>query len=507
MAFKNTLPYLLAALVGLSACGGTGSPEGAGSAIDEGVTLPGEAPEETTTEEPTSSAQGVTVAVQPTAAEVVAGTPVAFTATVDGTPSTGVTWSIAEGNATVDAAGVFSAAEPGTYYVVATSTVDPAATAAATVTVAATAAEAGGAGATAATVVVYPTPTTPVRRTQPAMAEPPLGGTRSFSDLGTIVTRVSDKRHHYAKTSVWNNDESLAITLDGSVLDGQSYQHIRSAKGSIFPNEHRTWSNTDRRYIYGVKTPNQWVRVDATAPANNRVIATFSQYSKVSYGSYEGNMDNADTGVVLIGNGTRPFLVNPKTGALRCTVTSGGGYGRTVSDTTISQDGQWILVNWSGYGVDAYRASDCRFHRRLTSATGHYDACVSTAGQQVIVQLSAANMVRISDGVTVDVFKPDSSVRGHLSCRNIKRPGWAYVSIYNDTCDTYQKNMVSFHRIYAVKLDGSQKVENYAWDHEACPSYYDDDTMAVPSPLGNRVWWKVNWDGKSSGIHSFVAEK
>ncbi len=352
-----------------------------------------------------------------------------------------------------------------------------------------------------------------VKRTQPSMAEPPLGATRQFTDLGTIVTRVSDGRHHYAKTNPWNADESLAMLVDGTVLDGSSYERLRTITP---PKGHRTWGNTaaNRNYVFGTdNSDRRWVRVDASTGAR-AVIHTYaasevglSSLSTVDYGSYEGNMDNADTGAVLIANGVRPFLISPATGAVRCTVRSGGGYSRSVSDATMSQDGRYILVNWVGYGVDAYRASDCGFHRRLTPNTGHYDACVSAAGDQVIVQLSNADMVRISDGAVTGVFNADSSVRGHVSCRNTQRPGWAYFSIYNDNCDSYQQAMSSFHRIMAVKLDGSQKVEYFAWDHEACPSTYDQNPMAVPSRTGERVWWKVNWNGSSSGIHSFVAER
>jgi hypothetical protein len=31
--------------------------------------------------------------------------------------------------------------------------------------------------------------------------------------------------------------------------------------------------------------------------------------------------------------------------------------------------------------------------------------------------------------------------------------------------------------------------------------------MAVPSRLGNRVWFKAVWDGTASGLRSFVAQR
>jgi hypothetical protein len=332
------------------------------------------------------------------------------------------------------------------------------------------------------------------------MSEPALGASVPFSDLGTTVTRVSDGRHHYAKTPVWNVDESYAVLNDGKVLDGKTYAVVRTVS---FPSEHKTWSNTDRRYIYGAnKSAREWVRVDVTT-GTRTVLATYSQYSSVSYGNYEGNMDNADSGAVLIGSGTTPFLINPKTGAVRCTISRGGGFGRSVSDATMSQDGSYMLVHWVGYGVDAYRASDCSFVRQLATSTGHYDACVSQAGDQVYVS-EGGRMIRISDGQLTQVWSDGS--RAHISCRNTRRPGWVYVSTENGTCDSTLQSMKKFHRIFAAKLDSTNTVENYAWDHQGCPSTYDTMPMAVPSRLGNRVWWKTSWNGSSS-LHSFVAER
>jgi len=357
-------------------------------------------------------------------------------------------------------------------------------------------------------VALYPADTRMSKQSQPPLAEPPLRGSATFADLGTIVTRAADSPHHYAKDSPWNSDETKALLLNGTVLDATTFVPTGvNILGSVQANEHRAWSNTDPRYVYGAHYQNrQWVRMDATDASKNVVLATYGQYGSVSFGAYEGTIDANDTGVVLVGDGRVPFLVDPKTGAVRCTVTSGGGYGGSVSDTGISQDGQYLLVNW-GSRIDAYRASDCSFLRQLTSAGSHYDACVSSTGDQVILQLPGnVVMTRISDGQQTTIYNADSSFRGHVSCRNLKRPGWAYLSLYNDTCDSYQQNMVSLHRVFAVKLDGSQTVENFAWDHQACPNGgYSNDPMAAPSPTGTKVWWKTNWDATSSGVHSFVA--
>jgi hypothetical protein len=353
----------------------------------------------------------------------------------------------------------------------------------------------------------YPPETDLAQHPQNDVAEPALlqTVTNSFVSLGpqfdTLTIRASDSRHHYSKDSPWNSDESLVMTNDGQILDGHSYAFLRKVP---FPSEHKTWSNTDPRYIYGAsKSARQWLRLDATT-GTSTVVATYDTYSSVSYGAYEGNLDDADSGAALIGNGNTPFLIDPKTGAVRCVVSSGGGFGHEVSDSTMSHDGQWMLVHWAGYGVDAYRAVDCSFAHQLTTATSHYDACVSQAGEQVYVS-EGAKMIRLSDAKLLGQQWVDGS-RAHVSCRNIRRPGWIYVSTENGTCDDTLKSMKKFHLIFAAKLDGSQRVQNFAFDHQPCPSTYDIMPMVAPSPWGDRVWWKANWDG-TSALHSFVSWK
>jgi hypothetical protein len=346
---------------------------------------------------------------------------------------------------------------------------------------------------------LFPPTTTLARGAPPPLAEPPLGGSAVFADLDTTVTRASNGRHHYAKDSPWNSDESLVLLLRGEVLDGQTYRRVKTV---ALPSGHRTWANTDPDVVYGV-TANRWVRLNVSTGATT-TLATYPEHREVSHGGGEGNTDNADRLAVLVGDGRRPFVVDARTGARRCAVESRG----KVSDATMSQDGRFALVNWQGRGIDAYDAATCALARPLTARNSHYDACVSAAGDQVVVQADEGRltMTRIADGASTTVYA-DTAMRVHVSCRNVRRPGWAYVSVYNETCDRTLRGMAALGRIFAVKLDGSRTVQVFAWDHQPCPAPYDDNPVAAPSPRGDRVWWKVNWDGASSGVHSFVARR
>lgn len=489
-------------------------------------------PAELTDASTPGGAQGVAVTVTPDALSLAATASATFQATVTGSAITAVTWSVQEGSTggTVTAAGVYTApSAAGTYHLVAKSVSNPGVTSEATIAVSAAVTPPPPPPPTG----LYPPDVAMARLSEPTLAEPGLGASVLFSDLGTTVTRSTNRLHHYPKTAVWNSDETLALVSPSPevytssvryLIDGSTYADIKDllANQAVWPNEHRTWSNTNPHYIYGAnKSGRQWIRIDvSTTPATTVALKTYSasdvglsSLSTMSYGSYEGNMDNADSGVALIADDVRPVLVNPKTGAVRCYVTAGGGYGNTVSDTTMSQDGNWIIVNWDTYGLDAYRASDCSWARRLTTRTSHYDACVSTAGDQVAVQASGASaaleMIRLSDGKVTAVTEPNED-HLHVSCRNVKRPGWAYVSQSNYGCsagDSTYAGEAIHNRVIAVKLDGSKLVENFAWSHQPCPATEAEVDFASPSPTGTRVWWKTNWDGASTGPHSFVAQQ
>ena len=78
----------------------------------------------------------------------------------------------------------------------------------------------------------------------------------------------------------------------------------------------------------------------------------------------------------------------------------------------------------------------------------------------------------------------------HLSCRNILRPGWAYVST-----DPSRHGMV-----VAVRLDGSGTVELFG-HHMSSAANYLKSPMPVPSPDGRRVMFKSDFgDAADAGV-------
>ena len=113
--------------------------------------------------------------------------------------------------------------------------------------------------------------------------------------------------------------------------------------------------------------------------------------------------------------------------------------------------------------------------------------------------------VRLRDGKVTALTDPrgEASV-GHVSTRNLDRPGWAYVTYL-----TMQGKRNS-GEIVAVKLDGSREVETLAKHHSVWKGCYRCEAQAVPSRDGSRVMFASNWaegcPDCAGQVRSFVVE-
>ena len=138
----------------------------------------------------------------------------------------------------------------------------------------------------------------------------------------------------------------------------------------------------------------------------------------------------------------------------------------------------------------------------------HYDLAIDEEGDDVAVGVSKSNpddgrviKRRLKDGkITV---LTSGGYASHVSARNVRRPGWAYV--------TYQLRGPTWppfwDEVIAVKLDGSMKVERIAHLHTNRTDYLTE-AHAVPSPNGNLVLWASAWEAESGRpIAAYVAKR
>lgn len=81
-------------------------------------------------------------------------------------------------------------------------------------------------------------------------------------------------------------------------------------------------------------------------------------------------------------------------------------------------------------------------------------------------------------------YKLGSYWFNHISCRNIKRPGWCY---YNFEEPSSQFASMVYQEVIAIKLHGSQTIKRFAHEHHANNLSYDAQPMAVPNRDGSKV--------------------
>jgi hypothetical protein len=104
----------------------------------------------------------------------------------------------------------------------------------------------------------------------------------------------------------------------------------------------------------------------------------------------------------------------------------------------------------------------------------------------------------LRDGSVTELTK--AGFLSHISTRNLKRPGWAYV-----TYGHYEPNWPPYwSEVVAVKLDGT-RVERIAHLHS---TYFGNESEphAVPSRDGERVVFASDWGEGSNPIQSYVAD-
>ncbi|MCX7550099.1 T9SS C-terminal target domain-containing protein [Xanthomarina sp. F2636L] len=329
--------------------------------------------------------------------------------------------------------------------------------------------------------------------------------------FGKQVTRVSDvtiigedskqMRHHYSVDSPWNSDETY-IKLSGypaAILDGSTYKFIKWADIPASA----TWANTKPNVMYGV-TKNKLVSYNIVINTI-QTLHTFSDFEKISYGFNKGNMSYDDRYIGLIGkNGNDLTLIvfNLENGQIEGTdyigdiklawfsVSPLGNY----AVATFGEDGS--LPN---QGIKAYDI-DMTNKRHINNYSTHSDLGIDAEGNEVYVAFGDETtrpngyfmkMVRLSDGLTTPLFNYtiDNGVwNGHISCRNINRPGWAYVS--EGCCETIGKK-----ELFAIKLDSSNTIERFGLHHAMYHDGYQQQPQAVPNRDGTKIMFASSWNG------------
>jgi hypothetical protein len=184
--------------------------------------------------------------------------------------------------------------------------------------------------------------------------------------------------------------------------------------------------------VYAVQPPNQWIKVDALTNVRT-TIRTFSQYSQVSFGSYEGNLSNDDRYVALqckAATGNSVIVYDQVADAIISSMATGSNWPNNVS---MSQSGAYVVIQWGANGTGTYQGvssytRSLNLVRKLTSYVSHCDMGYDTAGNEVCVAPDSANSSRAIVAYRLDTGAKTTLLTDaqmswyiHVSCRNINR--------------------------------------------------------------------------------------
>ena len=326
--------------------------------------------------------------------------------------------------------------------------------------------------------------------------------------------------HSYSKNQPWNADATLYKFYTVAVHNAESGQLVKKIAGlGLYES---FWSNTDPDLLYSF-TVEGAIQTYRLSSEKREVLFTLAGYDKVRLGPGEGNIDIYDQYVALVGKKGEDLdvivfdlqkkkVINTTTFAKAWGPTN--GMPEHIDWVSVSQSGRYVVINWDTglprdiqpfdghFGVEVYNRTDMTFQRRLIRYGNHGDLCFTPSGEEVYTQFwgdkGTINSYHLADG-QIDVVHTHSDFgveSAHLSCRNILRPGWAYVSI-----DRTKGGM-----IIALKLDGSETIE-YFGHHFSSDNSYLKAPMPVPAPDGSKVMFKSDFGHSSNPdeIYAFVA--
>lgn len=331
----------------------------------------------------------------------------------------------------------------------------------------------------------------------------PLLGTRT-----TLVSNAAGVRHAYSRISAWNSDGSkilLGYAYPGRMLDGRTYKDL----GAFHQISYAIWSNTDPNKLYGA-IGNAFYRQSATTGAITK-LRTFTSFASISIGDYEGGVSDDDRYVALIGttsSGTRR-LVTYNIAANE--VLADIPVSSRINNAQISRKGNYVVVvndvdgTAKGEGTERY-TRDLSSRINLYGYGRHGDNALDASGIEIFVANATGGGVksfRLSDGAAKVILAEGSAFGyGHTSGRNIRRPGWVYLSVFNNSITAGKPG---HDQLIAVKTDGSGVVQVFGFSHHTNADVYAMQPHAVPSPDGTRVLFASEWSGSS--VLAYVAAR
>ena len=329
------------------------------------------------------------------------------------------------------------------------------------------------------------------------------------SYFGTRTTRISqtvDDYHHYSKNGAWNADMSL-IKLHKTLLDPDTYQVVDTIDDGSWRHRRR-WSHTDPHIIYSTagassSTGALFQKYDVTTKTRQTIADYSNEFHDCNIGINEGNLSNDD-----------------RYAPLACATTSTSGYdvlvivdasnGQEVSRMSLAGlDVDWMGMSQSGnYLVMKLNGSTHQVYDRNLVLVGdvgigsHADLGMDENGTEYLVSIKSKSVYKaaLPNGARVEILKFPAQISGHISCRNIQRPGYCYYSM--------RKKDDTFHDISgSVNLDGANVslTEVFSYTRSTGLTYRGEPKGTV-SPDGTKMIFNSDRMDQSGSIYSYVTE-
>ena len=327
--------------------------------------------------------------------------------------------------------------------------------------------------------------------------------------LGTVTTRVSNGsgvRHAYSRISAWNADGSkilLGFGYPGRMLDGRTFADL----GSFRQVSQAIWSNVDPNRLYGA-IGNAVYRQNATTAALTK-LRTFTAYRSITIGDYEGGISDDDRFMALIGTtstGVRHLITY---NVAANTVVGDVSVPSTINNAQISRKGTYVVVTNNrdgtarGQGVERY-TQNLASRITLVRYGRHGDNALDASGNEIFVSNNAPYVTafNLATGQATRLLSMTTAFEyGHVSGRNIHRPGWIYLSVFDNRVTAGRPGR---DQVVAVKTDGSGTVEVFGFSHHSTSTVYATQPQAVPSRDGKQVLFASDWGG---GVYAYIAQR
>lgn len=350
--------------------------------------------------------------------------------------------------------------------------------------------------------------------------------------FGTSFTRITEPgrslgagifckpeycRHRYSSTQAWNADQSLLALTNGCngicFLDGRTYQPAFHR----LVNDDCKWHPSDPALMICISHR----EIYAWAPRSNAKTTIYApaDYTNLQFGPYKGNLSRDGNRLVVVAKNEAGALVAfaydlsarkkypdidlgslPGTNAY-CGMSPSGRYIYCFHRTDEGTETTYIFT------VDGVQIQHWTEHHR----PGHGDMAIDEDGSDVYVGISKADpdkwhviKRRLDDGRVTDLAPAGDGT--HVSTRNIKLPGWAFVS-YEGSYSKVVGNPGGapfYQEVVALRIDGSGEIRRIAQTRNAKNGYYSE-THASPSPDASQVIWSSNWGEADGPVADYVS--